>query len=179
MDRSTEIYQALHKMGIPHKRLEHRPMLTIEDCLALDDISLDGATMPRNIFLCNRQQTAFYLLLFSPRRAFRTAVVSKLLGVSRLSFAKEEHLRGLLGLDPGAVSPLGLVFDTDKQVTLVVDSALLKHEHLWFHPGVNTQSVRLRTEDFLRGFLPGIGREAVMIEIPDGDANPDESPKPV
>jgi Ala-tRNA(Pro) deacylase len=93
-------------------------------------------------------------------------VVSKLLGVSRLSFAPEEKLPDFLGLEKGAVSPLGLLFDAERRVQLVVDGALLDYEHLWFHPGVNTASVEISSRDFMQRFLPGIGREAILVRIP-------------
>lgn len=166
MDNSSRILAALDGFGVPYELILHEPMWTIQNCLDLPQIDQATATMPRNIFLCNRQRTAFYLLLMAPLAPFRTAVVSKLLGVSRLSFAPEELLPDMLGLDAGAVSPLGLIFDSRQQVQLVMDSALLAYPSLWFHPGVNTASVKLSTADFLRSFLPSIGREATVIDLP-------------
>jgi Ala-tRNA(Pro) deacylase len=166
MDRSREILQALDGLGIPYSLFQHDPKWTIGDCLATPGLDPAAATVPKNVFLCNRQQTAFYLLLLSPVRAFKTAVISKLLGVSRLSFAPEMLLPKLLGLDKGAVSPLGLLFDTEKQVRLVMDDSLLHYEHLWFHPGINTKSIEISAQDFLRRFLPGIGRDCILMTIP-------------
>lgn len=166
MDNSKEILTALNQMGIPYRLIEHEAKWTIEDCLNTPELDPALATMPKNVFLCNRQQTAYYLLLLSPLREFRTAVVSKLLGVSRLSFAPLHQLPLMLGLTQGAVSPLGLLFDTDKQVTLVIDDALLSHQRLWFHPGINTASVELDTAHFLDTFLPGIARQPRIIHIP-------------
>ena len=166
MDRSQEVYQAIKDMGIPHQVFFHEPKWTIEDCLRTPELDRSRATMPKNVFLCNRQQTDYYLLLLSPDRAFRTAVVSKLLGVSRLSFAPLEKLPEMLGLNSGAVSPLGLLFDRDKQVTLVMDDALLAYEALWVHPCVNTASVEMNTTDFLEIFLPKLGITCRMIHIP-------------
>ena len=166
MDRSKDILQALDRMGIPYRLFAHEPKWTIEDCLRTPELDLAVATMPKNVFLCNRQQTDYYLLLLAPHRAFRTAVVSKLLGVSRLSFAPLEKLPAMLGLTQGAVSPLGLLFDQERQVTLVVDDALLACQRLWFHPGINTASVEMATSDFMDVFLPGIAREPRVITIP-------------
>ena len=166
MDNSKEILTALNQMGIPYRLIEHEAKWTIEDCLNTPELDPALATMPKNVFLCNRQQTAFYLMLLAPQRAFRTAVVSKLLGVSRLSFAPEEKLPDFLGLEKGAVSPLGLLFDAERRVQLVVDAALLDYERLWFHPGVNTASVEISSRDFMQRFLPGIGREAILVRIP-------------
>ncbi len=167
MDRSCEVLRALDGLGIPYKLFHHEPKWTIGDCLGTPGLDAAIATVPKNVFLCNRQATDFYLLLLSPRRAYVTAVVSKLLGVSRLSFSPETLLPELLGLDSGAVSPLGLLFDTEKQVSLVMDDSLLRYERLWFHPCVNTQSVEISTQDFLLRFLPGIGRDCRIISIPD------------
>ena len=166
MDRSREILQKLDGLGIPCSLFQHEPKWTIRDCLATPGLDPAVATMPKNVFLCNRRQTAFYLLLLSPGRAFRTAVISKLLGVSRLSFAPETLLPELLGLDKGAVSPLGLLFDREKQVQLVMDDSLLQYERLWFHPGINTKSVEISTQDFLRRFLPGIGWDCSLMTLP-------------
>ena len=167
MDQSNEILRHLEEAGISYTLYHHEPKWTIQDCLTTPGLDPEKAVMPKNVFLCNRQQTAFYLLLLAPLRPFRTAVVSKLLGVSRLSFAPEERLPALLGLDRGAVSPLGLLFDRDKQVRLVVDEALLSYEQLWFHPGLNTQSLEMGTRDFMERFLPSIGREASCIAFND------------
>ena len=166
MDRSREILQKLEGLGIPYSLFQHEPKWTIADCLKTPGLDPAVATVPKNVFLCNRQQTSFYLLLLSPGRAFSTAVISKLLGVSRLSFAPETLLPKLLGLDKGAVSPLGLLFDKEKQVHPVMDDSLLQYERLWFHPGINTKSVEMGTQDFLRRFLPGIGRDCNLITIP-------------
>ncbi len=166
MDKSQEVCQTVKDMGIPHQVFFHEPKWTIEDCLQTPELDRSYATMPKNVFLCNRQQTHYYLLLLSPERAFRTAVVSKLLGVSRLSFAPNEKLPQMLGLESGAVSPLGLLYDQGKQVTLVMDDALLDYEALWFHPCVNTASLEMKTTDFLETFLPKLGITCRLIHIP-------------
>lgn len=171
MDRSAEILVWLDQAGIPYTLHRHEPKLTIEDCLMTPGLDPARATVPRNAFLCNRQQTEFFLMLLSPRQPFRTAVVSKLLGVSRLSFAPEDALQSLLGVTAGAVSPLGLLFDEEKRVRLVIDGALLAYASLWFHPCVNTQSVEMATRDFLNRFLPALGRDCALLDLPkEGEA---------
>lgn len=166
MDNSAAILTALDRMGIPYTLYGHKPMWTIDDCLDNPQMDRRAATMPKNVFLCNRQQTDFYLLLLAPEKAFRTAVVSKLLGVSRLSFAPPDKLPEMLGLTMGAVSPLGLLFDRQKRVRLVMDRALLAFPRLWFHPGVNTGSVELDTGDFMDFFLPRLNVSPDLIDIP-------------
>ena len=166
MDRSNEVLRYLEQLSIPYTLYRHQPMMTIEECQHIEGVDWQQAAMCKNVFLCNRQQTAFYLMLLSHDRPFRTAVVSKLLGVSRLSFAPEDRLPQMLGLQPGAVSPLGLIFDTQHQVQLVVDDALKQHQRLLFHPCVNHMSVELATDDFFTRFLPACGHAPALITIP-------------
>ena len=146
MDRSEDILQYLRRLNIPYVLYEHEPKETIEAC---------------------QQETAFYLVLLRHDRAFRTAVVSKLLGVSRLSFAKSELLPDMLGLEAGAVSPLGLVFDTEHRIQLGIDSALLNFPRLLFHPGVNHRSVELAADDFFHRFLPACGHQPQKLSLSD------------
>lgn len=166
MDRREDILRAVRDLGIPFALYEHEPKRTIEDCLNTPGLDPRFATMPKNVFLANRQQTAFYLLLLSPKKPYRTRVVSKLLGVSRLSFARNECLNALLQTDSGAVSPLNLLFDAEKRVQLVIDKELLAYERLWFHPGSNEASLEMSTADFLTRFLPGLEVEPVVLTIP-------------
>ena len=85
-------------------------------------------------------------------------------GVAPGRFAPDELLPEMLGLRAGAVSPLGLVHDPEKKVTLVIDRALRGYEYLGFHPCENTATVVLRGEDFFNGFLPKLGRVPVELE---------------
>ncbi|NLD51351.1 MAG: prolyl-tRNA synthetase associated domain-containing protein [Clostridiales bacterium] len=166
MDRSDEVLQHLQQLSIPYILYRHEPMLTIEACQHIEGVDWQQAAMCKNVFLCNRQQTAFYLMLLQHDRPFRTAVVSKLLGVSRLSFAPEDRLPQMLGLLPGAVSPLGLIFDTANQVRLVVDDVITQPQRLLFHPCVNHLTVELQTDDFFQRFLPATGHAPTMITLP-------------
>lgn len=167
MDCSKDILQYLDEMHIPFTLYRHEPMLTIEACQDIKGVDWKNSAMCKNVFLCNRQETQFYLLLLRHDRAFRTAVVSKLVGVSRLSFAKPDKLMQLLKLEPGAVNPLSLIFDTQNRIQLAVDESILSHQRLLFHPGVNHLSVSLTADDFLNKFLPGCRHRPNIITIPD------------
>ena len=134
------------------------------DCLALG-LAPDVAYC-KNLFLCNRQQTEFYLLLAPPDKAFRTAEVSKQLGVSRLSFAPERLLPDYLGLLAGAVSPFGLLFDPQARVRLLVDADLARYARAAFHPCVNTATVVLSTRDFFDVFLPHTQHVPTTVFLP-------------
>lgn len=160
MKNRHTVLQMLDTLYIAYTLIEHPAVHTITDCLAVDGIDRGTTEIPRNAFLCNRQQTSFYLMLLRHDVPFRTAIVSKALGVSRLSFGPQERLPSLLGLSAGAVSPLGLLFDANREVSLVLDEGLKSYEYLAFHPCDNTATVVMSTKDFTDIFLPAIGREA-------------------
>ena len=156
--------ETLSQSRIPFERHIHEAVHTMEDCYRVQVLAED-TVMPKNIFLCNRQQTDFYLYLCPPFEPFRTAVFSKALGVSRLSFAGDEHLFRMLRVSPGAVTPLALLFDRGRQVQLVMDNRLLKAERLAFHPLIPTETFIFRREDFLARFLPLTGHEARFVSL--------------
>ena len=157
MDRSKDIFRYLDDIGIRYTLFEHEPKLTIEDCQTIEGVDWSRSAMCKNIFLANRQETAFYLILLRHDLPFKTSVISKLMGVSRLSFAKQELLADLLRLDPGAVNPLSLIFDIDRHIRLGVDEDLRRHKFLLFHPGVNFMSLSIKSDDFFNVFLPSCG----------------------
>ena len=152
----------LEALGAPYKLYEHSQANTIEDCLRMPFIG-PQVTICKNVFLCNRQQTAYYLMLLKPETPFRTAVVSKALGVSRLSFAPEEALHSLLHLSAGSVSPLGLYFDTDHQITLCCEQAVADTPEIAFHPCDNTATVVFGQDAFWNCVVPALGIRPVTV----------------
>ncbi len=165
MDRSKDILQHLKALKIPYVLYEHEPKLSVEACQTTPGIDWGRSSMCKNVFLCNRQETQFYLMLMRYDRPFKTAVVSKLIGVSRLSFAKQEHLSSMIQLDPGAVNPLSLIYDTEKRIRLAIDDSILGYEYLLFHPGVNFKTVSLKSSDFLEIFLPACGHNPIILTL--------------
>lgn len=163
-ENEAAAYRFLDSHGIPFIRIDHPAVHTMEDCQAVDKVL--GGVICKNLFLCNQQKTVFYLLMIREEKAFKTKDVSKQLGVSRLSFGPPEMMEKLLHLSPGAVSPMGLLFDSAKDVHLVLDSDLVNGEYLGCHPCVNTASIRMRMEDFLQIYLPATGHQPVFVQIP-------------
>jgi Ala-tRNA(Pro) deacylase len=164
-DVARIVFEKLDKMGIAAPFVEHQPAHTMEDCRAAE-IAL-SAVMPKNIFLTPRNRSAFYLLIVRPDARFKTADVSKQLGVSRLSFAPEEDLRRMLNTYPGAITPMGLLFDEDRAVRVVIDSALRDAQVLAFHPCDNEASLALTNDDFFGRFLPKLNCAPAYVEIHD------------
>ena len=163
-ENEAAVYRFLTDLGIPFTRIDHEPVQTMEDCQAIDRAL--GGEICKNLFLCNQQKTQFYLLLIQETKSFKTKDVSKQLGVSRLSFGTPEHMEQLLHIHPGAVSPMGLLFESAKDVRLIMDSDLPSGEYLGCHPCVNTASIRMRMQDFLNVYLPATGHEPTFVSIP-------------
>ena len=157
------VYDKLEELGISFTRVDHDHADTMEDCLLIERTL--GARICKNLFLCNRQQTDFYLLMMPGDKPFVTKELSKQIGSSRLSFATAEDLEQLLGVQPGSASVLGLLNDTEHRVTLVLDRAVAESRWFGCHPCRNTSSLRLRTEDVLEKFLPHTGHVPLVVEL--------------
>lgn len=167
LDKEVRTYDLLDELNIYFERVDHEPAMTIEACKDVEKVL--GATICKNLFLCNTQKTNFYLLVMPGEKKFQTKVVSKLLGVARLSFAPEEYLLEFLDITPGSVSIMGLMNDKDKRVRLLVDSELLRDEYFACHPCINTSSMKIKTEDIFEKFLPAIDVEPTVLDIPQVD----------
>lgn len=169
-----EVLSLLDDHGIPYELHEHERAFTIDDCLRMPFIGPD-VTICKNILLCNRQKTRFYLMLLKPLTPFRTAVVSKALGVSRLSFAPEEALEGRLHLTSGSVSPLGLWFDKAHEITLCYEPGVQDTPRIAFHPCDNAATVIFAQEVFWERVLPLLGVTPVSVSMEE-TPRPGESP---
>ena len=167
LPQEEAIYDKLEELSIPYTRVDHDHADTMEDCLQIESVL--GGRICKNLFLCNRQQTEFYLLLMPGDKPFRTKELSKLLRVSRLSFAPEEDMLELLDIQPGAVSIMGLMNDAGRRVRLVVDGEVLRQEYFGCHPCVNTSSLKLRTSDVFEKYLPSTGHELTVVELTGAD----------
>lgn len=164
-DREIRTYALLNRLGIPFTSCDHAPAMTMEDCLAIDR-QLE-VRMCKNLFLCNRQETMFYLLMMPGDKKFRTKDLSAQLGVSRLSFAGEAYLLKFLDIHPGSVSVMGLMNDRENAVQLLVDRDLLRDEFIGCHPCVNTSSMRVAREDLFGKFLRAVGHDYRIVDLPE------------
>ena len=158
-----DVLAALAALGIPCELLEHAPVHTMEDCKAAEEAL--GGVMPKNLFLTPRNHASHHLLVARADAPFRTSRISRQLGVSRLSFATAEELMDMLRTLPGAISPMGLLFDKEKRVRLAIDRALHGEERLLFHPCVNTATLAISGADFFERLLPALGHEATYVDM--------------
>ena len=158
-----EVYKALSEMGIAYRSEEHEAAATMEDCKVAEEAL--GGVMPKNLFLTPRNHASHHLLVARADAPFRTSRISRQLGVSRLSFATAEELMDMLRTLPGAISPMGLLFDKEKRVRLAIDRALRGEERLLFHPCVNTATLAISGADFFERLLPALGHEATYVDM--------------
>jgi len=162
-EKENRTYDVLEKLEIPFIRLDHDAAKTIDDCNEVDQLL--QITICKNLFLCNSQNTKFYLLMMPGDKKFQTKVVSAQIGTARLSFASAEFMEEFLDITPGSVSIMGLINDKDNKVQLLIDKDVLKDEFIGCHPCVNTTSLRINTQDIMGKFLPYIKHEPILVEL--------------
>ena len=168
-EREIRVYEFLDRIGADYMRTDHpdRPATTMEVCAEVDAIL--GVRICKNLFLCNRQKTNYYLLIMPGDKPFKTKELSKQMGISRLSFADGEAMNRLLGVDPGSVSVMGLINDTEHSVQLVLDEDVLKEELFGCHPCENTSSLRFATSELTDKILPALGVTPVIVTLNGGE----------
>lgn len=161
--KEIAVYELLEKLEIPYLRVDHGAAATVDDCHDVDEAL--GIHICKNLFLCNRQKTDFYLLMMPGLKKFKTKELSAQLGVARLSFAEAEYMEEFLHITPGSVSVMGLMNDQEHRVRLLIDRELLQDAYVGCHPCVNTSSLKLRMKDILEKFLPYVGHEYTAVEL--------------
>lgn len=157
-------YDFLDRLGIDYKTLKHPAAFTIEECNKVRDIV--KAPVFKNLFLTNKQQTAFYLLVMPGEKAFKTKYLSAQIGSARLSFAGEQFMMEYLGVVPGSVTPLGLIHDKNNQIKVLLDNDLRQYEQFACHPCVNTASVIMTLSDLIESVIPATGHDFQWVELP-------------
>lgn len=162
-EKRAKVYELLDLLHIEYDRVDHEPAMHMDVCEEIDKV-LKAATC-KNLFLCNRQKTDFYLLLIPGEKIFKTKDLSAQIGSSRLSFGTADYMEEFLDVTPGSVSILGLMNDTDHRVRLLVDSDVLKEEYLGCHPCINTSSLRLKTKDIFNTFLNAVDHNMTEVHL--------------
>ncbi|MCF0229209.1 MAG: prolyl-tRNA synthetase associated domain-containing protein [Parasporobacterium sp.] len=164
LSKEIRTYDFLDSLGVEYKRIDHEEAMTMEVCEEIDK-SLD-AVICKNLFLCNTQKTAFYLLMMPGNKKFKTKYLSKELGIARLSFADEAFLEAFLDLTPGSVTVMGLMNDKEHRVRLVIDEDVLKDEEIGCHPCINTSSIKFKTKDLTGIIIPAMGHDYTVVTLP-------------
>lgn len=180
-EREVRVYDLLDSIGVDYDRLDHAPAMTTEVCdavnaafgrMTLEEFKAEDsndrtkhAIICKNLFLCNRQKTKFYLLMIPGDKKFLTKNLSAQINSARLSFAGEEDMLKFLDVTPGSVSVLGLMNDHGHIVQLLIDSDVLQSEYVGCHPCINTSSLRMKTKDLMEKVIPALQHEPVIVNL--------------
>lgn len=163
LPREVRTYDYLDALQIPYKRTDHERADNMEACNEIDAVL--GVLICKNLFLCNRQKTKFYLLMMPGDKKFKTKELSSQIGSARLSFADADAMLEYLDIEPGAVSIMGLMNDKDHTVQLLIDEDVLQDEYIGCHPCVCTSSLKIRTADLMEKFLPATGHQYAVVHL--------------
>lgn len=185
LPREVRVYDFLDRLGIAYERLDHAPAMTMDVCAQIDaaferttlqafKASTDAsrakhAIICKNLFLCNRQKTRYYLLLTPGDKRFHTRQLSAQINSARLSFAGEDDLLRYLDVTPGSASVMGLMNDAEGAVQLLIDRDVLQSEYIGFHPCMNTSSLRIRVADLMETILPALHHDPILVELTDDE----------
>ncbi len=169
LDKEIRVYDLLDSLGVSYQRVDHEAAMTMEACEEIDRTLSEGiesgVAICKNLFLCNRQETDFYLLLIPGDKPFKTKYLSAQIGSSRLSFGKPEYMEQYLDITPGSVSVMGLMNDHENKVRLLIDEDVLKSEYFACHPCINTSSLRFKTSDLVEKVIPAMRHEPTMVKL--------------
>ena len=161
--KEIKCYDFLDDLGISYLRVDHKAADTMEICSEIEKVL--GAQICKNLFLCNRQETQFYMLMMPANKPFKTKDLSKQIESSRLSFASSENMEKFLDITPGSVSVLGLMNDKANEVSLLVDKELLGDEYIGVHPCINTSSLKIKTEDVFCNITDALSHKMTVVEL--------------
>ncbi|MEE1086849.1 MAG: prolyl-tRNA synthetase associated domain-containing protein [Schaedlerella sp.] len=163
MEKEMQVYDLLDCLEIEYQRTDHKAAMTMEDCFEADRVL--GIDICKNLFLCNRQKTKFYLLLMPGNKPFKTKELTKQIPTSRLSFGSAEDMEKYLNVTPGSATIMGLMFDPENKVQLIVDEDVLNQDEFGCHPCVNTSSLKMKTEDIFGKFLKEVHHNYLTVKL--------------
>lgn len=158
-----KVFALLDKLHISYERVENDVVETMEECEEVDKAL--GTEIRKSIFLCNQKKTSFFLVVLPAQKQLDSAALEKKIGVSHLSFASAEAMEKYLGAKPGSASVMGLVNDEDEYVQLILDKEVAQEEWFGCNPGINTDHLKMKTEDLIKKFLPKIYHKPKIIEL--------------
>lgn len=166
MRGQKELYELFDKLSIAFEYHEHPPLATIEDAKIYWN-NFDAGKC-KNIFFRNHKGDRHYLVILEHLRQLNIKDLEQRLKQGKLTFASDQRLKKYLGLEPGSVSPYGLINDNDNHVHIFIDEKLKEYDRLAFHPNINTATVVISKADLLR-FLDYSGNSYEFIRLYEGD----------
>ena len=163
LPQEAAAFDLLESLGIAYDRVTSDPADNMEKCAAVSAVL--GMPICKNLFLCNRQKTQFYLLAMGPEKPFHTKDLSHQIGSARLSFAPKEALWEFLHCTPGSATVLGLMNDSEHRVQLLMEREVYEAPYFSCHPCICTSSLKIRTQDLLEKFLPETGHTPIVVDL--------------
>ena len=140
------LYEILKQLNIQYKEIEHEPVYTVEQAQFIKNY-IEG-TGCKNLFLTNRKNQ-YYLVILEESKRLDIKKLAQLVNQSHLSFASSQRLKMILDLEPGSVTPLGIINDKDNLVTLLIDKEL-QNKNLLVHPNTNTKTLSISYDDLIK-----------------------------
>ena len=169
LEKELRVYDLLDSLGVSYARVDHEAAMTMDACEEIDRTLSEGVeegvSICKNLLLCNRQETDFYLLLIPGDKPFKTKYLSAQIGSARLSFAKAEYMEAYLDITPGSLSVMGLMNDHEGRVRLLIDEDVLKPAYFACHPCINTSSLRFATKDLTDKVIPAMKHGPTIVKL--------------
>lgn len=156
-------YRTLQDLQIPFERVDTDEAITMEDCVQIDNKM--GMRMVKTLFLCNRQQTAFYLFITAGDKLFKSKEFSNALGISRVSFAPSDLMENMLGTKIGAATVFSALLDIDNAIQIVFDKDIISEEWYGCSDGTTTGYMKIKTAQIIHEFLPFVKHTPSIVEV--------------
>ncbi|MBT2259785.1 YbaK/EbsC family protein (plasmid) [Priestia megaterium] len=156
-------YLALQQLNIPFQRVDTDEAITMDDCTLINNKL--NMKMVKTLFLCNRQQTSFYLFITKGDKPFRSKDFSSALNIARVSFAPEELMKEMVGTKIGAATVFSALLDKNNNVQIVFDKDVMSEEWYGCSDGTTTGYMKVKTEQIINDFLPYTNHKVSIIEV--------------
>jgi len=164
-----QLFAALDSLGINHSTVKHPPLFTVEQSRNLRGQIPGGHT--KNLFLRDKKY-AIYLVVTQEDADIDLKGLHRRLGANgRFSFGSADLMREVLGVEPGSVTPFGVINDTEGRVSVVLDAAMMEHQTLNYHPLVNTMTTSIGRDDLVK-FLESTGHIPKIERLSGGASTP-------
>jgi Ala-tRNA(Pro) deacylase len=158
-----DLFALFEKLGIKTTTHHHAPVFTVEEAHKVHGDMAGGHC--KNLF-CKDEKGVLWLIVALEDARINLKTAPDKIGSRRLSFGKPELLMEVLGVEPGSVTPFGLINDTTARVNVILDEAMMKHDILNYHPLRNDATTSISNADLLK-FIRGTGHEPRVVAVSD------------
>ena len=157
-----KVKEYLNSMGIQFKIVEHEPAYTTEEA----DKYIEGhdGVRTKTMFICNKKKTNYYMIIMDDSKRLDINKFKEIVSEKQMKMASEEALKEKLGIEPGMVSPFGLLNNDEKDVKIYMDKEIITEEIMTFHPNDNTKTLFITTKDLFK-YFENIGYKLNIIEL--------------